>query len=67
MLEFEYCPGDDLLILWIARLGSRERIFNIRYILPQKDDPNKSVWLFIRSSETDNVSEFLLKFLFFLL
>ena len=47
ILEFEYCSGGDLVISEISRSGTRERSFNIRYVLPEKNGPTKSVLLLL--------------------
>ena len=49
ILELVYCSGGDLVIILISRFGIRERIFNINYVLPEKDGPTKSVRLLLLS------------------
>ena len=41
ILEFEYCSGGGLLILFKSQSGSCEIIFNIRNVLPEKQGPTK--------------------------
>ena len=42
-LELEYCSGDDFVIIEKSRFGIREKIFNIRNVLPEKLVPTKIV------------------------
>ena len=46
-LELEYCSRGDLVIIKRSRSVSRERVFNIGYVLPEKDGPNKNFRLLL--------------------
>ena len=50
ILELEYCSGGDFVIIQISRFGIRGRIFNINYVLPEKDRPTKRVPLLLLST-----------------
>ena len=43
LLEFEYCSGDDLVIIKSSRVCNRGRIFSIGCVLPEKYGPTMSV------------------------
>ena len=49
-LEMEYCSGGDFVIIYISQFGIRERILNIKFVLPEKDGPTKSVRLLFLST-----------------
>ena len=43
ILKLEHCSRGDLVNILISRKGIRERFSNIRYVLPEKLGPTKSV------------------------
>ena len=47
ILEIEHCSRGDLVIIYLYRLGVRERIFNITIVLPEKVHPTKIVRLLL--------------------
>ena len=47
ILELVYCSGGDFVIIQTSRFGIRERIFNIRQVLPEKLGPTNNVRLLL--------------------
>ena len=47
LLISEYCSRGDLATIYLSRSGISERMFKIRYVLPEKLGPTKSVRLLL--------------------